>query len=73
MRNWRKSHPDPYNNKVKARKLAAMRLRRGTIKREPCSVCGDYWSQMHHPDYSRPAEVVWLCQKHHTEVHWAKA
>ena len=25
--------------------------------------------QAHHPDYSRPLDVVWLCVKHHKEVH----
>lgn len=23
----------------------------------------------HHPDYSRPLDVVWLCDMHHKEVH----
>jgi hypothetical protein len=26
-------------------------------------------SQGHHPDYSKPFEVVWLCQLHHSEEH----
>jgi hypothetical protein len=25
--------------------------------------------QAHHPDYSRPLDVVWLCDMHHKEVH----
>ena len=25
--------------------------------------------QAYHPDYSRPLDVVWLCDKHHKEVH----
>lgn len=25
--------------------------------------------QAHHPDYSRPLDVVWLCARHHKEVH----
>lgn len=25
--------------------------------------------EAHHPDYSRPLDVVWLCDMHHKEVH----
>lgn len=35
----------------------------------PCEVCGDVNSQGHHEDYSRPLEVMWLCQKHHSARH----
>lgn len=26
-------------------------------------------SEAHHPDYSKPLEVVWYCRVHHFEAH----
>ena len=34
----------------------------------PCLVCGDN-AEAHHPDYSRPFDVVWLCRSHHRQLH----
>ncbi len=44
-------------------------IKAGVIKRQNCEVCGENNGSAHHPDYSKPLEVVWLCQKHHSEVH----
>lgn len=44
-------------------------LRRGLVERQPCAVCGDPKSDGHHPDYDRPADVVWLCRTHHKLAH----
>lgn len=41
----------------------------GRVTKEPCVVCGDPKSEAHHPDYSKPYEVKWLCFKHHRELH----
>jgi hypothetical protein len=44
-------------------------LRRKLITREPCVVCGAAKVDGHHPDYDRPAHVVWLCRRHHNALH----
>jgi hypothetical protein len=44
-------------------------LRDGRIEKMPCLICGDEKVEGHHPDYSRPLDVVWLCNKHHRETH----
>ncbi|QMV32651.1 hypothetical protein F1_00023 [Ralstonia phage Heva] len=39
----------------------------------PWSVCAipecSEAPEAHHPDYSRPLDVVWLCDHHHKETH----
>jgi hypothetical protein len=47
----------------------ASAIRRGIVKREGCAVCGNPRTDGHHADYSKPAEVTWLCRKHHREEH----
>lgn len=43
--------------------------REGILIPLPCAVCGSPNSVAHHEDYSKPLEVVWLCQKHHVARH----
>jgi len=47
----------------------ASALKRGLVARLPCEVCGDPKTDGHHPDYSRPMDVVWLCRRHHKAAH----
>jgi len=54
--------------KRRARNLIGAAIRRGKVKRMPCSVCGET-AQAHHKDYAKPYEVKWLCSKHHAETH----
>ena len=63
-RNWRKRN----KLKVEAQQEARRLLISGKIKRQKiCSDCGatDVRLEMHHPDYSRPQFIVWLCCKCH--------
>ena len=61
-----------YNAKYPERRVANIALgnavRGGKVKKQPCWVCGEK-AVAHHPDYSRPLEVVWLCQPHHKQAH----
>lgn len=43
-------------------------LRDGKLLKLPCLICGGE-SEAHHPDYSRPLDVVWLCSLHHKQAH----
>jgi len=58
-----------YKERVRAHQMIKRLIIKGIIKKEPCILCGENNSSAHHPDYTKPLEVVWLCQKHHSEKH----
>jgi hypothetical protein len=62
---YRKRNPDKYE----AQKAIAKAKRSGAVLSMPCFVCGALNSQAHHPDYSAPLSVVWLCGAHHKQAH----
>lgn len=62
---WAAKHPE----RRKASHLVGNAVRDGKIKATPCHVCGAEKVEGHHPDYSRPLDVVWLCQPHHKQAH----
>lgn len=43
-------------------------VRAGDIAPQPCLICGEH-AEAHHPDYSRPLDVIWLCPAHHKQAH----
>jgi hypothetical protein len=47
-------------------------VKSGKVQKWPCCAVADCNSEKvvaHHPDYSRPLDVVWLCQAHHKQTH----
>lgn len=58
--------------KIDARYKLRNAVRYGKIERKPCEVCGEINSHGHHEDYDKPYDVIWLCAKHHAEVHRMK-
>ena len=55
--------------KNRARIIAYRAYTSGKIERQPCEHCGIEKSEAHHPDYSKPLEVKWLCKKCHVQLH----
>ena len=57
------------NQKQVARKMVADAIRTKRLVRGACEVCGIEKAQAHHPDYSKPLDIQWLCRRHHGEAH----
>lgn len=55
-----------YPEKVKAQRLLNIAVNQGKITRSPCVECGaTHRIHGHHPDYSKPYDVIWVCTLHH--------
>ena len=65
----------PYKHrqiKEKARATVYINTRNGNLNKTPCMVCGKEKVDAHHNDYTKPLEIIWLCHKHHIELHHKK-
>jgi len=58
-----------YPERLKAKAVLHQAIRRFKVIRQPCWVCGNLNTHGHHPDYSAPLDVVWLCRVHHEQLH----
>lgn len=56
-------------HKSNVRSYAHTYVKRGKIAKTPCIICRNGKSEMHHPDYSRPLLVIWLCRACHLSLH----
>ena len=64
---YREKYPERY----RANSLVAAALKTGRLVKQPCAHCGAAEVEAHHPDYSRPLDVVWLCPADHKAIHLA--
>lgn len=64
-RQWLKNNPE----RAKCRDKTRWAIYSGKLKKEPCAICGELDVDAHHPDYSQPLDVIWLCRPHHQEIH----
>lgn len=61
---WVSKNPEKSRAHLKVKQA----LKAGKLKKEPC-FCGELKVDGHHPDYSKPLEVIWLCRLHHKQLH----
>jgi hypothetical protein len=54
---------------IKARQAVANAVRDNKLHKRPCKRCGSEKAEAHHPDYSKPLEVEWLCRPCHLVDH----
>lgn len=62
-RRWAEKYPE----KRRAQNAVYSAIKKGVIVRGDCW-CGER-GEAHHPDYSKPLDVVWLCKLHHEKLH----
>lgn len=56
--------------RILARSIMNHAIRAGALRRGTCERCGSMEHvEGHHPDYSKPLDVVWLCAKCHKIEH----
>jgi len=64
-REWDEGHPGANHARVAVHRA----IRVGKLIPEPCEVCGEARAEAHHPDYSKPLAVRWLCRRCHKRLH----
>lgn len=61
-------HRDTFPERTAAQAALRNAVRIGSIKPEPCFMCGEK-AEAHHAAYSLPLHVTWLCRSHHRQIH----
>ena len=62
---FRQLNPDRY----KAHSAVNNAVRDGRLIKSPCVICGSTKVVGHHENYSKPLDVIWMCQAHHVQYH----
>ena len=66
---YKRIQEERYPERCAARRAVGNAIRRGHLVRQPCEHCGITPTVGHHPDYSKPLDVIWLCRSCHRKVH----
>jgi hypothetical protein len=68
-RGRRRAHDERERIKLSVRQKTRRAIRLGRFVRGHCVTCGTAKAVAHHPDYSLPWLIVWLCRPHHDRLH----
>ena len=62
-----KNNPEKYKARYILRNAIASKK---VLKPDKCSKCTNLKPQAHHPNYSKPLDVIWLCRNCHMKEHY---
>jgi hypothetical protein len=65
VKKWKLKNPE----KETAHRKIFVEKRAGRLEQKACKYCGKLKVHAHHPDYSKPLFVIWVCAKHHALIH----
>lgn len=55
--------------KVLAHRKVTRAIARRELVPEPCINCDSYPGQAHHWDYTKPLDIIWYCNRCHSQLH----
>ena len=56
---------EEFKRQMRARNAVRNALKKGTLVKGVCEVCGSCDTEAHHDDYEKRLDVRWLCSLHH--------
>jgi hypothetical protein len=68
---YKRRHRALNHQKEYARGKVAAEVKAGRLVPLPCTRCSATPTEAHHPDYSKPLDVIWLCRPCHLQEHGA--
>lgn len=70
---WKKEENKEYARKnpekIRAHQIVWKAIKKGLLTKNLCKVCGNNKVHAHHPNYTEPLRVEWLCSSHHKKEH----
>ena len=66
----KRAYRTTFPNKATAHAMVNNAIKRNTLIKQPCEICGSIEHvNAHHDDYLKPLSVRWLCMSHHRAWH----